>query len=163
MQQHNQMKMMKRKREDGSDESDTGSDVDGRMSSFGLGNANPPQRIAFIQSFIASLSDPNELDAAEKTLEAKRVSLGLLHVNDPNAPYLTDAAWLVLQQQFHSNGKIEEAKRRKMGGMKDVAAAAAAASSANQNGLDSSMIAGLTQMFAKHPDYLKEIQKNLGQ
>lgn len=168
-QQQHGMKM-KRKREDGSDgESDTGSEGEhhGRMSGFGLGNVNPPQRVAFIQSFIASLSDPTELEAAEKTLEAKRAALGIqANSNDgQNTPLVTDAAWVVLQQQFHTaHLKGEDAKRRKLGG-KDAQGAAAAASSVNSmiNGMDASMISGLTQMFAKHPEYLKEVQKNLGQ
>jgi hypothetical protein len=75
---------------------------------------------------------------------------------------------LVLQQQFHSaNGKGgEEAKRRKLGGAKSeqavsAAAAAASAAGASVNGIDHGMLQGLTQMFAKHPEYLKEVQKQL--
>jgi hypothetical protein len=71
-----------------------------------------------------------------------------------------DHAWQVLLQQFGGIKAAQDAdaKRRKV---QHVSAAAAAASPSPTGGLDANVLQGLTQVFAKHPDYLKEINKQL--
>lgn len=139
--------MKKRKREDGSEETDDGEDQFGHMlNSMG----GPQQRIQFIQSFMASLSDPAELDAATQTLDARRLALGVLG-SEPNPNAAPDAMWHILQQTFHAAAvKLEgpDAKRRKV---------------TNKEGqeMDAAVVGGLTQMLAKHPEYFREVQKNL--
>ena len=179
-QQHvqQQQNKQKRKREsgNGSDGSETGSEGpdDGLHGGMGYGN-NPAQRMGAIHSLLASLSDPAEIEAAEKVLESKRISMGgeggipLLPQLGGGAQPSAENTWQVLQQVFSQKGGEAEAKRRKaaggMAGNKSAveAAAAAAAAAGPLAGLDPTMIHGLTQVFAKHPEYLKEINKNLQQ
>jgi hypothetical protein len=69
--QHMQHKLPKRKRDDGND--DTGSEGEGGELHPGIYGNAPPQRMAAIQTFLAGLSDPHELEAAQKVRGAARV------------------------------------------------------------------------------------------
>ena len=164
-QQQQPNKQNKRKRGGDDDGSDTGSE--NGEDAFQRMLHDPTQRFAAVQSLLANMTDPNEIAAAEKVLEEKRLAMGG-EAGVPLLPALQgaasspDGAWNVLQQVFAPK---DDSKRRK--GNKtpsDVAAAAAAAGAAGGNGgINPEMLHGLTAAFAKHPEYLKEINKNLSQ
>lgn len=175
-QQQQHHKSHKRKRGDGDDGSETGSEGPEEGLHAGVFGPAPQQRMAAIHTFLSSLADPGEVEAAEKVLEAKRISMGA----EPLLPQLPqlggglqspEHTWQLLQHSFMSKAE-QEAKRRKMQQMQQqqggksaaeqAVNAAAAAAASGAGGLEPSMIHGLTQVFAKHPDYLKEINKNLG-
>jgi len=148
----------KRKREG----EDTGSEGGDEGLHPGMYGNSPAQRTAAIQTFLSHLADPTEIDVADKALEAKRQALGIDHVPqlplaNGGGPANPEGTWQLLQQQFGSADK----RKPPQGGKEAVSAAAAAAQQAGQ--LDPNLIRGLTQVFAKHGDYLREVAKNLGQ
>jgi hypothetical protein len=166
MQQFGGLGKRKRGSGDGTAGEETGSEGGDEGLHPGMYGNAPPERMAAIQTFLSHLADPSEIDVAEKALEAKRQALGLLHGGEggeggaggegghmSNGGANPEGMWQLLQQQFGSLGKKPPGSD----------AAAAAAGQQQQQQLDPNLIHGLTSVFAKHPEYLREIAKNLQQ